>query len=87
MQANKKIESLRSELNHSKKLADQFKETAETAKKHKENLLEEYKSKENTKKSITMKLEKLQDNLNYCNMELEKKFKRIIPNFKVSCYS
>ena len=55
--------------------------------KEKENLLKEYeKLKENTEKDIMIKFEKIQDKLKIFNSELEKLFKKILPDDKVKLH-
>ena len=55
--------------------------------KEKENLLKEYeKLKENTEKDIMIKFEKIRDKLKIFNSELEKLFKKILPDDKVKLH-
>ena len=65
---------MQSELNKRKQLEEQFQEAAKKA-IEREKMLE---------KDTKMKLQKIQDKVSHCNMELEKNFKQIFPKCEVS---
>ena len=68
-------------MSESKQL-EHFQETSEETNKI---LSEEHdKVRESNEKDTITKLKDIQEKLNYCNMELEKKFKQTLPDYKVS---
>lgn len=82
--ANTEIDNLQSELNKSKLLKEQFERDAEKTKEGKEKLLEEHEKLKKTIETERDTITKVADKLNHCNLELEKKIKKIIPNYEVS---
>ena len=83
-EANKNISYLQSELNESKHMIEQFREAEKAKERGKEKLSEDYeKLRETTEKDTATEVAY---KLSCYNLELENKFKQIIPN-KVSCQS
>ena len=81
---------MRSGLNKSKQLVEQFQEAVEKAKNRgKEELSKKYDEVKMAieKDTETKVVELMLDKLNYSIGEYDKKFKKMLPNYKVSCYS
>jgi len=77
---------LNSELEVKKKELKKFKEhEGILSLKATEHKITEHK-REMKEKDTSTRLAKLQGKLDYCNLELEKKFEEIVPNYKV-CFS
>ena len=93
VQVNRKVGYLQGELNKMEYLEHQSQEAAKRVIESKEKplveynkLLEEYNAlKKNIEEDTMSALQKIQDKLNYCNMELEKSFKQRFPKSTVSC--
>ena len=90
IKANSNISCLRSELIKSKQLVEQFQKAVNKVKdKGKEEFSEKHdKFKLTIEKDTEAKvMQIIQDKLSYGIEEFEKKFKKMFPNYAVSCYS
>ena len=90
IKADSNIKYLRSELNKSKQLVEQFQEAVKKAKdKGKEEFFEKYDKLKMTieKDTETKVVELVLDKLSYRIKEFEEKLKKILPDYEVSCYS
>ena len=90
IKADSNIEYLRSELNKSKQLVEQFQEAVDKAKdRSKEEFLKKYDKLKMTieKDTETKVVQLVLERLNYRIKEFEKKLKKMLPNYEVSCYS
>ena len=79
-EAKSKIDSLQSELNNSELLMNSFQTGGEKIKTSEEELEEKY---EKLRKTNEIEKDSIIHKLSHCNLELEKKIKRINPSYRV----
>ena len=90
IKANSNISCVQSELIKSRQLVKQFQKAVEGVKdRSKEELLKRCDQLKMTivKDTETKVMQLLLDKLSYRIKEFEKKFKKMLPNYEVSCYS
>ena len=79
---------MQSELNESRELRKKFQEAAEKAEQRREKMSEEHEKWKSIDLNTKAEVAKLQNRVNDCTQELEKKLKQILPDYYiVSCHA